>query len=136
MYTSIFEEVVARDSYRKHTGKFIVRIGRGLMDEYDYCAIIPDKRHFVVLVKHNTSVVAFDGIRFIKEDYSHPLNYRKFDTADEAYNKLMRWIGKMVKKDVRGRYYTDTRYHDYAFTGEEFDSNELNKIAKEIRTEL
>ena len=123
--------------YRAHTGKFIVDIGNGTdPNKHDYCAIIQESGKFVVLIMHGCSIAAYDGKKFVANDFSHPLNHKKFLTAEEAYDKLMRWIGKMVKKDDRGRYYTDTRYHDYQIADNEFIMEEMIKVAKAIKSKL
>ena len=44
----------------------------------------------------------------MNKDYSKPLNAKRFKDTEEAYNKMMIWIGKMIKKDDRGRYYNNS----------------------------
>lgn len=133
----VTEAIRARAPYKAHKGKFIVDIGYGLdPNKHDYCAIIQENGKFVVLVMHGKSVAAYDGNMFINKDYSYPLNHRRFQTTDEAYNKMMKWIGKMVKKDDHGRYYNNRRYHEYDISEDEFDINALNTIADKIKREL
>ena len=134
---SVTESSKSREPYRAHVGRFIVDIGNGNDPlKHDYCAIIQESGKFVVLVMHGNSIAAYDGKKFISNDFSHPLNHKKFLTSEEAYDKMMRWIGKMVKKDERGRYYTDTRYHDYKIEEDEFDTKELIAIANHIKSKL
>ena len=137
-FKSILEaNLRAREPYRAHTGRFIVDIGNGSdTKKHDYCAIVQESGKFVVLVMHGSSCAAYDGKKFIANDFSHPLNHKKFLTTEEAYDKMMRWIGKMVKKDERGRYYTDTRYHDYRIGDDEFILEEMVAIAKQIKSKL
>lgn len=134
---SVTESSRTREPYRAHVGRFIVDIGNGSdPNKHDYCAIVQESGKFVVLVMHGASCAAYDGKRFINKDFTHPLNHKKFLTAEEAYDKLMRWIGKMVKKDERGRYYTDTRHHEYNIDVDEFDMKEMAKIADIIKSKL
>lgn len=120
--------------YREHTGKFKVNIGNGSdKDKYDWVYIEQDSDGSgVVLVKHDCCCICFDSKRFKQKDFSHPLNMKVLKTSDEAYEKLMKWIGKMVKKDERGRYFTDTRYKEYTYNETQFDSNRLGEIAEKI----
>lgn len=123
-----------REPYCPHSGKFIVDIGDGTDEhKYDYVLISPNDDVSVVLVKHMTSIVAFDGTRFMEGDFTHPLNHKRLRTDDEAYAKFMRWIGKMVKKDARSRYYTDTTHVDYQFSEGEFEACELMRISKKLK---
>ena len=132
--SSLLEVVRSREPYREHTGSFIVNIGNGIdKDKYDWVCITQDNGSGVVLIKHDSTCAAFDKKRFMSRDYSHPLNYKHFNSSEEAYEKLMKWIGKMVKKDDRGRYYTNTRYKDYGYSEDEFDSKELDDIASKLK---
>ena len=135
--STLHEITRSREPYKPHKGSFIVDIGNGIdPNKYDYAAILQQNESFVVLVKHGSSVIAFDGTRFIKNDFSHPLNYKSFSSSEEAYEKLIRWIGKMVKKDERGRYYNDRAYKNYAYDESEFEESELRQIAEIIKKEI
>jgi hypothetical protein len=72
----------------------------------------------------------------MNKDFSHPLNHKKLKSSDEAYTKMMYLIGKMVKKDERGRYFTDTRYKDYKVDEGEFDIVELYRIADTLKKRI
>ena len=135
LYDLIMETARAREPYRQHKGRFLVDIGNGTdPKKHDYCVIIQETGEAIVLVMHQTHIAAFDGTDFVNKKFTYPLNYKHYDSSEDAYNKFMRWIGKMVKKDERGRYYTRTRYHSYDLKLDEaFDIEELNKIADIIK---
>jgi hypothetical protein len=139
---SLFYDVLeftnhSREPYAYHEGHFYCDIGNGTdPDKYDYCVIMQQSGKSVTLVMHSRSIIAFDTMSFINKDISYPLNYKRFDSTDEAYAKFMRWIGKMVKKDERGRYYNNKRYHEYDYSESDFDTNRLYELADEIGRKL
>ena len=135
LWNEVTESHNAREPYKPHTGRFIVNIGNGTDPEkYDYAVIMPDTRKVgVILIMHQNKIAAYDLNAFQNGNYSYPLNYKEMDSPEEAYAKFMRWIGKMVKKDERARYYNNRRYHEYAPTT--FDENKLNEIRLELKKE-
>ena len=124
--------------YFPHGGKFYTDIGDGSdKNKYDFAVICPDdSNNSCCIIKHNKSVIVFDGNRFAKNDISHPLNHKILENEDEAYKKMMHMMGKFLKKDSRGRYFTDTAHKDYNFANTDFDKAELLKVAKKVRSIL
>ena len=75
----------------------------------------------------------------MKADYSKPLNAKRFATTDEAYEKMMKLIGKMIKKDIRGRYYNNSLgpYHfEPTISDEVLDNLRMNLDLKLIKRSL
>lgn len=124
--------------YFPHKGKYIVDIGNGTNKaKIDWAVILTENSTSgVVLLKKEKSVVAFDLNLFINKDYSNPLNSKTLDTTDLAYDKLMKWIGKMAKKDYRGRYYNNKQDRGYTYDNELFTDSELNKLSNSIKKEI
>lgn len=59
----------------------------------------------LVIAKLGTYVAAFDGPDLKNEGKLFALNYKNCATTDEAYSKMMKWIGKMAKKSSNDRYF-------------------------------
>lgn len=59
----------------------------------------------LVIAKLGTVVAAFDGPDLKNEDKLFALNYKNCASTDEAYDKMMKWIGKMAKKSSNSRYF-------------------------------
>jgi hypothetical protein len=77
--------------------------------EVDYAIIVKDKKG-VIIGKGGTSVIALD----ISLLYNSMivLNYKELPTSDEAYDKFLKWIGKMIKKTSDSRYFNQKNpYH-------------------------
>jgi hypothetical protein len=70
--------------------------------EVDYAIIVKDKKG-VIIGKGGTSVIALD-ISLLSNSM-FVLNYKELSTSDEAYNKFLKWIGKMIKKTSDSRYF-------------------------------
>lgn len=124
--------------YMAHGGKFYTDIGDGTdRNKYDFAIICPnDSDASCVIIKHNKSVIVFDGRRFANKDISHPLNHKILEDKDEAYKKMMHMMGKFLKKDSRGRYFTDKSDKDYNFPNEDFDKKELLQVASKVKSIL
>jgi hypothetical protein len=77
--------------------------------EVDYAIIVKDKKG-VIIGKGGTSVIALD-ISLLSNSM-FVLNYKELSTSDEAYNKFLKWIGKMIKKTSDSRYFNQKNpYH-------------------------
>lgn len=124
--------------YNPHKGNYIVDIGNGTeSSKIDWCVVFTDKsKSGVVLLKKETSVVAFDFNLFMDKDYSNPLNSKVLDNSDLAYDKFMKWIGKMAKKDYRGRYYNNKQDRGYTYDTSLFTDKELDKVSDTIKKSL
>jgi ADP-heptose:LPS heptosyltransferase len=142
MYGELFDSVMesserARVPYSFHKGYFYCDIGNGTdPNKYDYCIIAQTNGKAILLVMHNKSIIAFDAKQFLANDFSYPLNYKKLASTDEAYAKFMKWIGKMVKKDERGRYYNNRRYHEYDYSDSDFNIRGFAELADEIKSRI
>ena len=101
--------------YRSHTVKCVVNIKGS--NHIDYCVCCQGKKALII-VKYQKSCAIFDFKEIMNGRYK-PLNSKCFDTTGEAYDKMMRWIGKMVKKSDKSRYYNNStgKYH-FFFTFE------------------
>lgn len=89
--------------YTPHGGYFYCDIGDGSdLIHVDFCFILPEQSsRGVMIIKSYLEVAAYDFDELFNErENAKVLNYRKFETSDEAYSKMMKWIGKMVKKSV------------------------------------
>lgn len=77
--------------------------------EVDYAIILKDKKG-VIIGKGGTSVIALD-ISLLSGSMI-VLNYKELSTTDEAYDKFLKWIGKMIKKTSDSRYFNKKNpYH-------------------------
>ena len=118
-----------------HIVKCIVNIGYAegsdIRSDYVICYQQPKS---LIIIKYNTAVTVYDFNAFMAGDYSKPLNAKKFRSTDEAYDKMMKWIGKMVKNDTRYRYYNNKVDHPYERV---IDNDPLNALrAKLIATDV
>lgn len=89
--------------YQPHSGYFYVDIDDGSDPEkIDFCHIIPNEhKKGIMILKCDNEVAIYDFEELLKNKYlARVLNYKKFDNSDEAYSKMMKWIGKMIKKSV------------------------------------
>lgn len=122
------------NKYMPHSGKFYSDISNGSNpNRLDWCVIIPSESDDgVVIIKKNTSLVAFSRNAIMSKDYSNPLNSKSFSNTDEAYSKMMKWIGKMVKKDSRGRYFNNKTDRVYAIP-ENFSDKDLDSISAKVK---
>ena len=77
--------------YIPHSVKCYVNIGDGTPNEIDYCICYQPPKSLII-IKYNTACAVYDFNSFMKGDYSKPLNAKKFNTTDEAYDKMMKWI--------------------------------------------
>ena len=97
-----------------HFVSCMVHIGKaeGAESRTDYI-VIYQRTKSLIIIKRDTAVSIYDFRVFMLGDYSTPLNAKRFKTREEAYNKMMRWIGKMVKNDTSYRYYNNKVDHLY-----------------------
>ena len=110
--------------YEAHSGRYYSDIEDGSRNRVDFAIIHPTASpNAVVVMKNNKWVCVYD----CKDIYSNkenalPLLSKECKTNDEAYTKLMKVIGKMVKKsyyikgtDHKARYYNNKQNKDYEF---------------------
>ena len=107
-------EALNHQRAQNHVVKCIVNIGyaEGSDTRCDYVICVQQPKSLIV-IKYNTACSVYDFNALMGGDYSKPLNAKKFRTTDEAYEKMMKWIGKMVKNDTRYRYYNNKVDHPY-----------------------
>ena len=87
-----------------------------------------NKKHYLLVYDPYEATIDWNAIMPFINNWSEViLNHMVSDS--------MRAV-KMVKKDERGRYYTDTRHHEYNIDADEFDINEMAKIADIIKSKL
>lgn len=91
-----------------------VHIGKaeGSESRTDYI-IIYQRTESLIIIKRDTAVSIYDFRAFMLGDYSTPLNAKRYDTREEAYDKMLRWIGKMLKNNTTYRYYNNKVDHLY-----------------------
>lgn len=103
--------------YKPHYGMFYSDIGDGSSKEkIDFCFILPEKStHGIIILKSITEVAAFDFHELkTKQEHAKVLNYKNLASADLAYDKMMKWIGKMIKKSSHNsRYYNNRSDKEY-----------------------
>ena len=58
----------------------------------------------LAICKVDNIVAAFDVPDLLDGEF-YALNYKELKTSDEAYDKMMKWIGKMCKKTPNSRYF-------------------------------
>lgn len=121
------------EKYLPHSGKYYADIGNGSNpNRIDWVVITPDKHSDgVVIVKKNCTVVTYSHNSMINKDFTKPLNMKVLNSTDEAYSKMMKWIGKMVKKDSRGRYFNNKLDTSY-----DLPENISDKELLEVRSKL
>ena len=59
----------------------------------------------LIICKVDNVVAAFDVPDLIKFGKLFALNYQTMSSPDDAYTKMMKWIGKMCKKSPSSRYF-------------------------------
>ena len=109
--------------YKPHDGRFYSDISTG--HEVDFAIIETDDKA-VMVVKHDLEIAAIDAKNFFENIPTPILLSKKCESTEEAYQKMMKMIGKMVKKDSRGRYFTNTTHKDFE-TPEFFEDKALMK---------
>ncbi|MBR2247036.1 MAG: hypothetical protein IJ880_08440 [Bacilli bacterium] len=115
--------------YKPHSVKCYVDISDDPYTHTDYCICYQPPKSLII-IKYGTSCEIYDFKAFMDGDFSKPLNAKKFNTTDEAYDKMMKWIGKMIKKDTRGRYYNNS-VGPYHFN-KVIDDAVLNRLKEDI----
>lgn len=78
--------------------------------EVDYVIIVKDKKG-VIIGKGGTSVIALDIS--LLNNIMIVLNYKELSTTDEAYDKFLKWIAKMIKKTSDSRYFNQTNPYNH-----------------------
>ena len=99
-------------------------------NELDLAVVHKECGKGVIIGKLKTEVIivdialidAYDG------DEVTVLNYKNFSNTDEAYDKMMRWIGKMTKKSILSRYFN--KYDPYDHVTKDNVENVTNLISK------
>ena len=109
--------------YKPHDGRFYSDIGIG--DDVDF-AIIETDGSAVMVVKYELEVAAIDAKNFFEGVPTPILLSKRCESTEDAYQKMMKMIGKMVKKDSRGRYFTNTTHKDF-YTPDFFKDKALMK---------
>lgn len=102
-------------SYLPHKGKFYSNISDGLdTSRIDFCHIIPDgSKYGIIVLKRYLEVLIYDFNDLLNnKENAKILNYKKCLDSDQAYLKMMKWIGKMVKKSVYLSDYHISRYYN------------------------
>lgn len=70
----------------------------------DTAIIEKERGRGLIISKIDNIVAAFDIQDLIKGKF-FALNYKELSSPDEAYSKMMKWIGKMCKKSPYSRYF-------------------------------
>jgi hypothetical protein len=78
--------------------------------EVDYAIIVKDRKG-VIIGKGGTSVIALD--LSLLHNSMIVLNYKEMQTSDEAYDKFLKWIGKMIKKTSDSRYFNQKNPYNH-----------------------
>ena len=108
--------------YSSHTGCFYSDIGDGTEDKIDTAIIIPSCIDAgVVILKYKKEIGVFDFKDLMENNKkAKVLLSRVCVDPNEAYEKMLKLIGKMVKKGISAdkmhisRYFTNTANKDYA----------------------
>ena len=76
-------------------------------NELDLAIIHKECGKGVIIGKLKTEVIIVDIelINAYNGDEVTVLNYKNFSNTNEAYDKMMRWIGKLCKKSTESRYF-------------------------------
>ena len=123
--------------YLPHGGYFFSDISDGSdPNRVDFCFIIPENStHGIMILKSGTEVVAYDFEELQNNrENAKVLNYKNFNSKDEAYSKMLKWIGKMVKKSVVldngqvSRYYNNKEDQTYNKPYFIFDQKRMKRI--------
>lgn len=59
----------------------------------------------VIIIKIKNHIGIFDLDDMIKREVFTILNYQISESSEDAYNKMMFWIGKLCKKTTSSRYF-------------------------------
>ena len=123
--------------YLPHGGYFYSDISDGSdLNHIDFCFIIPENSsHGVMILKSVNEVAVYDfkELRDHHED-AKVLNYKKFNNKEEAYSKMMKWVGKMVKKSVDlddghiSRYFSNKQDQNYGRPFFVFDQDKMKRV--------
>jgi len=99
-------------------------------NELDLAIIHKECGKGVIIGKLKTEVIIVDIelINAYNGDEVTVLNYKNFSNTDEAYDKMMRWIGKMTKKSIFSRYFN--KYDPYNHVTKDNMENVSNLISK------
>jgi len=99
-------------------------------NKLDLAIVFKEANKGVIIGKLKTEVIIvdIDLIKAYKGDVVTVLNYKRFPNTDEAYNKMMRWIGKVAKKSIFSRYFN--KYDPYGHVTKENKEDIENLISK------
>jgi hypothetical protein len=99
-------------------------------NQLDLAVIYKETNRGVIIGKLKTEVIIIDIdlVNAYQGDTVTVLNYKRFPNTDEAYFKMMRWIGKMIKKSVFSRYFN--KYDPYDHVTKENKADVENLISK------
>jgi hypothetical protein len=99
-------------------------------NQLDLAVIYKETNRGVIIGKLKTEVIIIDIdlVNAYQGDTVTVLNYKRFPNTDEAYLKMMRWIGKMIKKSVFSRYFN--KYDPYDHVTKENKADVENLISK------
>jgi len=104
-------------------------VGRGLKKgEIDY-AIVSKGDKGVIIIKIDKFVGCFDYEDFFDHKIYTVLNYKESESTNEAYSKMMKWIGKMCKK-VDGRYFNKINPYNHQVDYTIFNDRVIQEIYK------
>ena len=131
--------------YEPHSGAFYSDIGDGLSSRVDFCMVKPDNlKNGVMILKYEKWCVVYNFTSlFYEKDKALILYSKECENNDEAYTKVMKLIGKMVKKnniegtDRVARYYNNKQNHVYeqpSFVKNEMLMNPVYKTMKRLKS--
>ena len=121
--------------FKQHRGTYEADISHGYKPGRADWAVVRDETTDtgVVAVKIDEYFAAYDYKDFMKGNWFVLLSKKCIDT-DQAYSKLMKFIGKMVKKDnnPRNRYLHKHLDHAYGYFEDVFTDDILEDIRNKI----
>ena len=132
--------------YNSHSGVFYSNIGDGSDIEVDFAMIKPDdSKSGVMVLKFEEWVVVYNFTSLLYEkDKALVLLSKECDNNQEAYIKMMKIIGKMIKKSGSefadghiARYYNnraDKEYVTPTFVKNSMLMNPVYKAMKHLKT--
>lgn len=107
-------------------------------NQLDLAIIYKEANKGVIIGKLKTEVIIvdIDLISAYHGDIVTVLNYKNLPNTDEAYDKMMRWIGKMVKKSIFSRYFNKHDPYHHANKANKEDVENLIRKIKEAVDEM
>ena len=109
--------------YQPHSGYYYADIGDGFdFTKIDFCHIVPQGHETgVMILKCDNEVAIYDFKELLdRREQAKVLNYKRFNNPEDAYSKMLKWIGKLIKKSVFAsdgyhvsRYYNNKQDQSY-----------------------